>query len=641
MRATAKWVAVVAWANVVVGALQGWRAGSDGLMLLHAHAPGGALVILEFALYGVLQVIAGLGLLERYPAARRYLLWTSAFRVFYAGPWIRTAAESLSTAPVVSAIGLAEIATAATTLWCLLHEDVQPLFPALPRAPRVATDVFAVLLLFVLPQVTARPISQSASAPPSGPPARTASARPAAQRPRYSPAPIKPGAGPATLVPVYDGLPIGDDFTTEDVQLTLTAIQEKPWVHDGVVRSWQIVKSGEIERPWHVQHGRIRISSVPAGLYEVHLAIARHRGDDPTDAGDLSGGASRFEMRTGHGRFRDVVPVMHAIALRAPETGPDPADRPLTLHTVVGGEGDYDRLPRISSHVTFAWDPIPSAVKYDLTLACHDRPDTIQAIVTSPSWTADLPQCPPPHPWRVHVSALGNDSTFVGNMKSSRAFVVDGTPESRAARGLRPAALTLRPTFEGRGPSRIDDRDVSVQLTAWAPMEPTHPPVRVRHGRIKIPRYVPGHYIMSVTIGPDARSRAGCRPRGGDLFGFAEKDIDGVKTDWQPESRVIRVQRMMRLVEPDDPATCDFTSVHVLSPFELRWEPVPDAVEYSLQVKRRSQALADVEPIVLREPAWQGALDSAGPDDAYFVSIAARSANGTDVAILRQQLVVD
>jgi hypothetical protein len=72
-----------------------------------------------------------------------------------------------------------------------------------------------------------------------------------------------------------------------------------------------------------------------------------------------------------------------------------------------------------------------------------------------------------------------------------------------------------------------------------------------------------------------------------------------------------------------------------------RWEPVPEAVEYTLQVTRRGQELADAQQIVVREPAWRESLPSSGPDDPYVVKIGARTARGIDVALLMRQLVVD
>jgi hypothetical protein len=236
---------------------------------------------------------------------------------------------------------------------------------------------------------------------------------------------------------------------------------------------------------------------------------------------------------------------------------------------------------------------------------------------------------------------MGGAGGFVGGMRGGRAFVVDGTPRSRAARGLRPATLTLRPTFDGRPLRDIGDADVSIALQrARGALESMHPPVRVRHGRIKISGLVPDLYVLGVLIGPDARGRDLFRALEGDLFGFDSKQFSDLHTDWQPESRTIEVQRAMRLVEPEDPAECGSWSFRMRSPVELRWESVPGAVEYTVQVTRPG-APVDAQQIIVREPAWRASLPSTGPGDQYFVKIAARTARGNDVAMLQRQLVVD
>jgi hypothetical protein len=640
MRATPRGLAIVAWANVIIGAADGWCALPALFMLARVDVDAGAMGhLLPFALQGVLQVVAGLGLLDLFPMARRYLFCMSIGRLALAAPGLLGVVTSGATTSLPPLLGTASVLIAAVTLWYLLRPDVEEIFPPLPDNQRVAVDTVAVLIVLgcIPPTVATSPVADQ--------PVQTARGPQSQNRTSYSPKPIRPGTGPATLMPTYDGKPVGD-FSASDVRLTLTAIEEKPWIRDGVVRTTQIITRDTIERPWRVHHGRIRISSVPAGIYRVSLGIDRDRAEG-TGPGDLGGGA-RVEFRTGHGPMREVVPLQYGISLREPQTGVDPSDLARGMRTpslagrtpeALAGEA-YDRLPRIPSHVTFSWDPVPGAATYSLMLACHDIEKPIQAIVLAPFWTTDLPQCPPPHPWRVDVSAMGGDRSFLGGMRGGRAFVVDGTPQSRAARGLRPAALTLRPTFDGRPLRHIDASDVSIALQpAGTPLESTHPAVHVRHGRIKIPGFVPNFYLMSLLIGPDAPRRATAQPLEGDLFGFDQ--VSAVHTDWQPDRRTIEVQRTMRLVEPEDPQLCGLWSMRMRSPVGIRWEPVPEAVEYTLQVTRRGQGLADAQQIVVREPAWRGSLPSSGPDYPYSVKIAARTARGIDVALLMRQLVVD
>jgi hypothetical protein len=631
MRATPRWLAIVAWMNVVVGAVDGWRF-IPVLLLAAGHDGASAGKLLPFVLLGVLQVVAGLGLLEGFGVAHRYLLFASAARVILAWPWLVHMATAPTAPPL---LGLATVGVAAITLAYLLKADVREKLPEPPLAQRLAVDAVVALLLIGMRQ------AQNPAAPPVvAPQARNEQARPASQLPAGPSQPIPAGTGSATLVPTYDGKPIGE-FTDADVHLTLSTIEETPWIRDGVVRSTGVVTTGTIERKWRVRHGRIRISSVPAGLYRVGINIDRRRGDGPGGEDDRLSGGARVEMRTGHGPFHEVVPVMQAMTLREPGTAPDPhvPGGSLPFGNTASDEA-FDRLPRVPSRVGLAWDPVPRAVTYSVALWCDDFPTPVRATVTSPSWTTDLPPCTPPHPWSVIVSAFGSNGAFVGGT-SGRAFVVAGTPESRAARGLPPAALTLRPTFDGRPLPSFDDGDVVVQLlpATWKEA-PTYPPVRVRHGRIKIPRFVPGHYLTGVMIGPGARDRAGCRSQGGDYVGIDAKQVQYVRTDWQPDGRTFEVQRTIRLVEPEDPPTCEAAVVPVQSPVELRWKPVPEAVDYTLQLTRPNHGTAEAQKIVLREPVWRGDVDATGPDDRYFVNIAARTANGADVAVVHLALAV-
>jgi hypothetical protein len=78
----------------------------------------------------------------------------------------------------------------------------------------------------------------------------------------------------------------------------------------------------------------------------------------------------------------------------------------------------------------------------------------------------------------------------------------------------------------------------------------------------------------------------------------------------------------------------------VQSPVELRWKPVPEAVDYTVQLTRPNQSNTEAQKIVLREPVWRGDLDAAGPEDRYFVKIAARTANGADVVVVQLPLAV-
>jgi hypothetical protein len=241
----------------------------------------------------------------------------------------------------------------------------------------------------------------------------------------------------------------------------------------------------------------------------------------------------------------------------------------------------------------------------------------------------------------VHLSARGRDGYPIGNLPA-RAFVVDGTPPSRATRGLQHATLTLRPTFDGRPLRDLDEGDVAVELNAPG-TESSHPRARVRHGRIKIPRFVPKPYAMTVLIGPDARNRVDCRARPGDFVGSGFEALRNVRTDWQPESRTLEVKRAMQIVEPEDPASCWVPLTHVKTPVHLRWEPVPEAVEYTVRVSRLKERRGPGERIVVREPSWQAPLERSEPTgyDKYIVRIAARSANGADIGVLEQHLVVE
>jgi hypothetical protein len=629
MRAAPRGLAIVAWSNGIVGMVGTWEC----LTAASSHEVP-QLSFLAVTLRSVLQVVAGQHLLEYREWARRYLLFCAGATLVCSGPALSATSRALSH----GGVGLWFIVTIVVpllTLWFLRRPDVAESFPPLPRGERFAVDACAALLLYWVANVLS-PV------PPQ--PEQVAAARPNQKLPSYSSAPIAPGTGPVTLLPTYDGKPVRD-FTTADVRLTLTAIEEKPFYDpQGVKRSYSVNSVGTIERPWRVRHGRIRIASVPAGLYQVALAIDRNRDNGPGDVGDLGSGGTRVELRTGHGPVREVVPLQTRFVLREPETAPDRSGKPdmPPAFTIVGGwrADDFDRLPRVSSPVRFAWDPVPGALRYQVSLACHAFERPVQKLVSTPSWTTDLEQCPPPHPWRVWVSAMGSAAGPALASTGAGAFVVAGTASSRRTNGLGPATLTLRPTFDGRALRHIDERDVSLALLPPGRLEAVRPAVRVRHGRIKIPRLAPDYYSLWLVIGPDARGRGGYQTAG-DFVANGDRPMRQLRTEWQPENRVVEVQRTMQLVEPEPPAWCGYIPTHVQSPVDLRWEPVPDAVEYTLQMTGTRDARADVERFVVREPSWRGTLPSTGPTGGYNVKIAARTAKGTDIAQLQYHLVVD
>lgn len=613
---------IVAWANVIVAAAGGWLA-LFGLI-------SGGLGALPFLLWALVQVVAGLGLLESRAWARRYLIYGAVLRLLLtlsspAGTWTSNVFSLVAT---VVAIG---------TLQHLMRPSVRAAFPPSRRAAWLVLDAPAVALAALVFVRSGQPLPIAQSEP---------SAPLAAPRPAAAPEPrkpIAPGVGPATLVPTVDHVPVEDFFTAANVRLTLTAVEETP-IQSARYNGTSVKTIGTIERRWHVHHGRIRIAAVPAGVYQVGLAIDRNGNDDHGDAGDLTASAARVELRTGHGPTRGDVPLQYVMTLREPRTATYSAAKPRAVP--IGGSPpaeEIERLPQVASPVTFAWEPVPGAARYYLTVACEGTEKPLQATLREPSWTADLPPCPTPHPWLVYLSASGSSGFPIG-LLVPRAFVLAGTPPSRATRGLRPAALTLHPTFDGRALDDVGERDVAIDLREPRhELEPSLPRVgvRVRHGRIKIPAFVPSDYLVTLIIGPDAADRSPFIPRPGDLVSNGYAQLRDVHTDWQPESRPLPLQRMMQLVEPDDAISSGWGRTHVRSPVLFRWEPVPNAVEYTVQVSRPKLALTDGTKIVVHEPSWRGELTSNAPDDWYFLEVRARSAKGADIALLKQHFVVD
>jgi hypothetical protein len=231
-----------------------------------------------------------------------------------------------------------------------------------------------------------------------------------------------------------------------------------------------------------------------------------------------------------------------------------------------------------------------------------------------------------------------------------RAFVVEGTPASRATRGLPPATLTLRPTFEGRALRDVVERDVAfvLRVRGQSTMEPARVRWRVRHGRIKIPKLAPGTYHLTLHIGRDAGARPACRPLPGDLIaptGF-ELAREPLHTDWRPESRVLALQRTLQLLEPegaDDGASCSYPApTHVRSPVVFRWQPVPEAVSYALEVMRPKAArISPAVKTTVSEATWQSTLAPSEPGDFYSLKVVARGHDGGEVALLWHRFVVD
>jgi len=51
--------------------------------------------------------------------------------------------------------------------------------------------------------------------------------------------------------------------------------------------------------------------------------------------------------------------------------------------------------------------------------------------------------------------------------------------------------------------------------------------------------------------------------------------------------------------------------------------------------------VAEANKFVVREPSWQGWLAPNDPKENYSVTIAARTAKGTELGLLQHYLVVD
>jgi hypothetical protein len=632
-------VVIVGWANVIVAAVMGWLALAAMTSVIARSGGWELLRIVVAVVWAVVQLVAGLELVDRRDWARRWLMYGAAVHLAliaeaFASAGMPAVREMIASSRTFEGMALrllplAAYAVPVVTLVYLARPAVRASFPQTNRREWLLVDapVVALALLAVVSWFDGRLLRREA---------------PSSASPLWS-KPIEPGVGNATLVPTYDGQPIAD-FTAADMRFSLTIVKETPYISPvkKVQTSTRVETLGPLERPWRLRRGRITVKRVPAGVYQANIELDRNGDEDRGNAGDLVASA-HVELRTGHGPVREQVRLRTIMALREPKTAPyaRPDAGKITAR-VWPTPQEIESLPQVAPHVTFAWDPVPGAVAYDLTVACEGSPTTpLQTKVDRPSWTTDLTQCPVPYPWVVYLSARDRVGIPIGHLPL-RAFVVDGTPPSRATRGLEHATLTLRPTFDGRPLRDLDESDVAIELHAPG-NESSHPRARVRHGRIKIPRFVPKPYAMTVLIGPDARKRVDCRARPGDFVGSGFEALRNVRTDWQPESRTLAVQRTMQSVEPEDPASCWRPLMHVQSPVHLRWEPVPEAVDYTVRVSRLKERRGPGEKIVVREPSWQAPLERNDPTgyDNYIVRVAARSAKGADIALLEQHLVVE
>jgi hypothetical protein len=669
MRGAPRDLAILAWANVVAAAAAGWWA----LFGIVQAVPlgDGAASVLPILIVAVAQVVAGLGLVELRWWARRGLLYCAAWRLaLFTASLAVNGMPASWTAPLRSgATGPVDLlfdlwpllaaALALVTVVYLVRPHVRAQFPRPARAKWIAVDASAVLLAIWLGLM----VRYRASPPQVERQAQTAQA----------PKPIEPGIGAATLVPTYDGAPL-DDFAAADLRLTLIPIGMVGVPSTGGGTAWPAIGTSSrpstgattaspaigrpLERRWRVRHGRIRVAAVPAGVYQVQLTIDRKR--ENGDAGELTAIGGSVALRTGHGPTRVDVPLEYVMQLHAPETAVYPQVRGAGYGACAGGvcagggtlvppaADEIERLPRVPPHVVFRWSPVPRAADYWLTVECgHDSPPR-QATVSGLSSEIDLAPCPPPDPWIVRLAARARDGRILGTL-GQHAFVVEGTPASRATRGLRPATLTIRPTFDGHALGDVGERDVALVLRAptASEMEVAKVRWRVRHGRIKIPAFVPRAYHLTFYVGHDAGARTECRPLPGDLVATGYDLVrEPLHTDWRPVTRVLALQRTLQLLEPegaDDGVSCSYPAPpHVRSPVTFRWRPVPEAVAYALEVSRpKNMRVAPAVKTTVAEAAWQGTLAPSAPDDVYFLKVIARGRDGRDVALLQLRFVVD
>jgi hypothetical protein len=303
-------LSLLAWVNVVVGAGAGWAA-LFGVATM-VRAGGGVVRVLPPFIIALVQVSAGLGLLEGGWWARRVLVYCAGWRLTLMAASLATAGvaswmEALRSGAVTPMTLLLfdgprafAAAVSLVTVVYLLRPRVRSCFPTPSPARWIALDASVVLCVVGLGLLMRLP------APP----------RVAAAPPRVaSSAPIEPGIGPATLVPTYRGTPLRD-FTDADVRLTLMPVAFMGSVTGGVAMSGNRPTpavggppSAGIGQPltrWRVRHGRIRVAGVAAGLYVVTLTIAGHNANG---GGDLTAIMRRIDLRTGHGPVRVDVPL--------------------------------------------------------------------------------------------------------------------------------------------------------------------------------------------------------------------------------------------------------------------------------------------------------------------------------------------
>src|SRR5262249_38252920 len=145
MREAPRGLAIVAWANGIVG-LIGVSRCLPALGLHEVPRP----FLLAVALRAVLQVVAGQRLLAKRDWARRYLLLCAAATLVVTAPSLIKILMVLPQRGAKAAAGYWLISTTAIpilTLWYLSRAEVRESFPPLPRGERIAVDACAALVL--------------------------------------------------------------------------------------------------------------------------------------------------------------------------------------------------------------------------------------------------------------------------------------------------------------------------------------------------------------------------------------------------------------------------------------------------------------------------------------------------------------
>jgi hypothetical protein len=408
------------------------------------------------------------------------------------------------------------------------------------------------------------------------------------------------------IVPTLDGRPFkGFDRTTARVVLFADDTAVRSPLEDVVVKN-----------------GAIELSDLPTAAYRVRLLLDL----DPLNAlampGDCEGtypeGESRLTLASGR-TTRVEVPVECLIRLTAPE------DTGMIL-------SPHSAEP--SSPVTFAWKPVPGAVRYHYRIVQKDGDgEHVVAEGDTPetTWSPALDPSPPRAQYIFTLSAHGEHEQ-VGRLQVSTG------PATGVGVGVAPSYyfrvpggdvqsgnghLTIVPTYDGQPLDPSLAMPVELTLNESGRKESRKFAGRLAHGEIEIADVPAGVYRVSFMLD---LTHAGTVPAGTPRQLFAAHSPElRILRDGQSVRHEMGVYRTMEFVQPPPELSTKAELLALRSPVTLAWERVDGATGYELSLTRFGTPgdRFDRRDTTTRS-TWSGDLAATEPGQFYWFSVVAR-----------------